>query len=149
MITLRHEVLIYRPLEDVVAIAGDPAKDPLWMASVVASEPLADGPLGVGARYRRVGKFLGRFAEVVYEVTEFEPGARLCLASVDPTPPVRDRREFRGQGRDTRLVRTIEAEIGPFFRIAESLDGMAARRQLETDLEVLKIFLDARADVGE
>jgi hypothetical protein len=147
MITLRHEVLIYRPIEDVVAVAGDPAKDPQWMAAVMASEPLSDGPLAVGARYRQVGKFLGRSAETVYEVTEFEPGRWLCLASVDSPLLVRDRREFRGQGRDTRVVRTIDAEVGAFFRISEALVGMAARRQVETDLEVLKIFLDARADV--
>ena len=149
MITLRHEVLIYRPLEDVVAVAGDPAKDPLWMAAVAASEPLSDGPLAVGSRYRHVGKFLGRSAEMVYEVTEFEPGTRLCLATVDSPILARDCREFRGQGRDTRVVRTVEAEIGAFFRIAESLVGMAARRQLEADLEVLKVFLDARVDLEE
>ena len=149
MITLTHEVLIYRPVKDVVAVAGDPAKDPLWMAAVMASEPLSDGPLAVGARYRHVGKFLGRSAETVYEVTEFEPGARLCLVGLDAPIPVRECREFRGQGRDARFIRTVEAEIGSFFRISESLVGMAARRQIETDLEVLKIFLDARADVGE
>ena len=149
MITLRHEVLIYRPLEAVVAVAADPAKDPQWMAAVMASEPLSEGLPAVGARYRQVGKFLGRSAETVYEVTEFESGRRLCLASVDSPLLVRDRREFRGQGRDTRFIRTIDAEIGSFFRIAEALVGMAARRQVETDLEVLKIFLDARADLEE
>ena len=147
VITLKHTVLIYRPLEDVVAVAGDPARDALWMATVMASELLSDGPLAVGARYRHVGKFLGRSAEPVYEVTELGPEGRLCLTSVDSPIPIRECREFRGQGRDTRFTRTIEAEIGSFFRISESLVGMAARRQLETDLEVLKIFLDARADV--
>ena len=149
MLTLRHAVLIYRPVADVVAVAGDPARDALWMAAVMASEPLSDGPLEIGARYRQRGKFLGRSAETIYEVAEFEPGVRLCLASVDSPVAVHECREFRGQGRDTRFTRTLEAEIGAFFRIAEPLVGMAARRQLETDLEVLKIFLDARADIEQ
>ncbi len=149
MLTLKHAVLIYRPIEDVIAVAGDPARDALWMAAVMASEPLSDGPLAVGARYRQRGKFLGRSAEAIYEVTELGPEGRLCLTSVDSPAPVHECREFRGQGRDTRFTRTIEAEVGSFFRISESLVGMAARRQLETDLEVLKIFLDARADLQE
>ncbi len=147
MLTLRHEVLIYRPVADVVAVVGDPARDALWMATVMASEPLTDGPPAVGSRYRHVGKFLGRSAETIHEVTEFELGVRLCLTGVASPIPIHECREFREQGRDTRFVRTIEADIGSFFRISESLVGMAARRQLETDLEVLKIFLDARADV--
>ena len=149
MLTLRHEVLIYRPVADVFAVVGDPARDALWMAAVTTAEALSRGPLAVGARYRHVGKFLGRSVETIYAVAAFESGVRVCLAAVDAPVRVHECRELRGQGRDTRLARTLEADIGSFFRISESLVGMAARRQLETDLEVLKIFLDARADVEE
>jgi hypothetical protein len=44
------------------------------------------------------------------------------------------------------MTHTLEAEHDGYFRLSEPLIVGAARRQLETDLDLLKTLLDARAE---
>ncbi len=147
MISVTQDIVIYRPADEVFAFACDPANDPLWMAASIESAPQGAGPLAVGARVAQFGKFLARPVRTVAEVVEYEPGRRLCLRGVDSPIPYLDCRTVAPQQDDARFTRVVEAEVGEYFAMAEALVALAARYQVEADLRVLKIVLDARADM--
>ncbi len=42
-----------------------------------------------------------------------------------------------------RVATGVDAEVGGFFRLAESLLGRAIRRQIEADMATLKDLLEA------
>jgi hypothetical protein len=148
VISVTQDIVIYRPVDEVFAFACDPANDPLWMATTIESAPQVAGPLEVGTRVAQFGKFLARPVRTVAEVVEYKVGRRLCLRSVDSPIPYHDCRTVTPQQADARFTRVVEADIGDYFRMAEPLVELAARYQVEADLRVLKIILDARADVG-
>ena len=50
-----------------------------WDPSVVATERLTAGPIGVGSAFRVVSKFAGREVPLRYEITAMDPDSRVVL----------------------------------------------------------------------
>ena len=86
MSVFKHSVLIERPTEDVFAFLHDPANDPLWQTSLLESK--LSGPMGLGATLTEVRHFLGKRAELTFEVTEYEPPRRSSKKSTSGPVPI-------------------------------------------------------------
>ena len=56
-----------------------------WDPGVVEAEKLTADGIDIGARFRIVARFMGRNSELVYEITEFEPGRRVVLRGENST----------------------------------------------------------------
>jgi carbon monoxide dehydrogenase subunit G len=73
------------PPETVFERVSDFSTTQLWDPGVVEGEKLTEGPVEIGARFRIVARFMGRNSELVYVVTEFEPGRRVVLRGENAT----------------------------------------------------------------
>jgi hypothetical protein len=146
VIRIEHAVRIYRSVAEVFAFVADPTNDPLWSGSVLSSR-LIGGMLGSGAVVEQESKFLARRVDARLIVTEYEADRRICLESAEGRARGHECRLFEEVGpTETRLSRAIEAEVAGLFRLAEPLVLGAARKQIETDMELLKALMDARAE---
>jgi hypothetical protein len=56
-----------------------------WDPGVVEAEKITSDGIDIGARFRIVARFMGRNSELVYEITEFEPGRRVVLRGENAT----------------------------------------------------------------
>jgi carbon monoxide dehydrogenase subunit G len=56
-----------------------------WDPGVVEAEKITSDGIDIGARFRIVARFMGRNSELVYEITEFEPGRRVVLRGENST----------------------------------------------------------------
>lgn len=81
MIKIELDINIYRPLQEVFAFVATPENDFHWQYGTLVSAQVSDGEIGLGARFRAVGHFMGRRMESVYEITEFEPNQRYGFRS--------------------------------------------------------------------
>lgn len=81
MVDISHTVVIGRPVEEVLAYAGDPTSDPAWAGVIIESERTSEGPLAVDSTLRQVSRFLGKRIVVDCEVSQYEPGRRVRLAA--------------------------------------------------------------------
>jgi uncharacterized protein YndB with AHSA1/START domain len=68
-----YSVEIGRPVGEVFARLSEPESALEWSGSVVAVTKLTPGPVGVGSRYRVVGKALGRRLAVTLAITDYQP----------------------------------------------------------------------------
>lgn len=61
-----------------------------WDPATSASDPITDGPVRVGSKFRIVTKFAGRELELTYEVIEHEPPARVVLRTFNGRTKIED-----------------------------------------------------------
>lgn len=140
----RAVVEIRRAPEIVFAAMTDPATVVKWVGGLVASEPLTDTGLVVGARSREVIRDGKREIVVLSTVTAVEPDRRLVMR-LEGTGMTADT-DFRltplGEGR-TRVEHELRATYSGILRWIEFIFRGAVQRKVEADLARLKEYLEA------
>ncbi len=122
----------------------EPKNLPKWVSAVSEAEKITRGALRVGTKMRTVANFLGRKAESVQELVEYEPNTRFAYRSQTPFPfEFRYRLEPKDGG--TRLKFVAEGEPRGFFKLADPIFQNVVRRQFQTDLRHLKDLMEAGA----
>ncbi len=136
---------IKRPVQDVFAVISNVENNPKWSSAALESKQTSAGPIGVGTTARFVGKLLGRRIESESEVTEFEPNRKYSWQSKSGPFPIKGSVTLEQIEGGTRVNTTVEAEPGGFFKLAEPLIVIIAKRQFQSDLDNLKDLMEANA----
>jgi len=134
---------IQRSFASVHEFLDDSDNDPLWQTSVMETRRSTDGPIRVGTIYHVKAKFLGRLWEQDWEVTEHDADehhwkSRTMSGPLHMTAELRYK-EFEG---GTRVIRSLEVDVGHFFKLAGPVVERSIKRELETDFEILKDILE-------
>lgn len=145
MTKIEQSATIERPVEQVWDFLHEPKNDPIWQTSIVESQQLSEGPVGVGTRMREVRHFLGKRFEVGYELTEYEPARKSSVKVISGPIPFSGSYILEPVDRATRVTMTGELEAHGFFKLAEPVFARMARRELESSLGHLKDLLEAGA----
>jgi hypothetical protein len=135
---------IKRPFTDVHDFLDDSDNDPLWQTSVMESRRNnTDGPITVGTIYHVKAKFLGRLWEQDWEVVEHDKDEHHWKAKTT-TGPLQMTAELRYKEMDgiTRVIRSLEVDVGHFFKLATPVVERSIKRELDTDFEILKDILE-------
>jgi hypothetical protein len=135
---------IRREPADVAAFAMDPRNDREWIGALRSVRTLTDGPVGPGTRVERVAGFLGRRIRYVNEITEYEPGRRLAMRSVQAPFPMTVAYEFEPDGAATLARITAGGDPGKVFALAGPLLPTLVKRGIRRDLRTLKRRLEGR-----
>lgn len=143
MATFGKSVLINRPQQEVFDFVSDPTKNVEWQSIAQSAEWTSKGPIGVGSALRAVDKFLGRKFESTAEVTIWDPPNRMTLKSVSGPFSFEIGFELESKENGTQLTMNTTAEFRGFFKVAEGLVARQAQKQIDTDLEALKLLLEA------
>lgn len=76
---VRQSVYIHRPPDEVFLFVADRANDHLWRTELGSSAFVGPVTSGVGVHARQSVSYQGRSGELNIEVTDFDPGRRLCF----------------------------------------------------------------------
>ncbi len=144
MIKVEHSIVINRPVEEVFAVVTDVENNPKWGSGLLEAVKTSEGPIGVGTTWRLVRKVLGQRLEAESEVTEYELNRNYVQRSKSPFP-VEVRQTYEAVEGGTRITITVEAEPGGFFKLAEPLLKITAKREIDTEFANLKDLMEARA----
>lgn len=145
----QSSIVIHRPVEDVFAFLSNLENDAKWRREWIEGTKTSEGPLGVGATFRLIGRALGRRIEVDYEITEYEPNRTTAWKALSGPLPLRFRRSFEPDEDGTRVAFRYDVESpGLLLRLVGPLVSRMGRRQLEGDYPAL-IKLMAEGDLGE
>ncbi|MDX8408613.1 MAG: SRPBCC family protein [Mariprofundales bacterium] len=137
------EVTINLPLQEVVAFIDNNDNDPLWQSSVLESKKLSDSEPTVGTTYHVKEKFLGRVIEQDWVVTERSADGSLWKAHSTTGPfPMTTIMQMVACEDGTKVNRTLDIDVGQFFKIASPIVALIAKKELTTDLEILKTLLE-------
>jgi uncharacterized protein YndB with AHSA1/START domain len=143
MVRFEQSVVINRPSEQVFIFLANPENDPRWSAASDEMRKTSGGPVGVGATFTQVGRFLGRRLEFSVQVTACEPNRKFGMKVTEGPIKFAGMRVLETVPDGTRVTFTGGGQAGGFFRIAEPLLARAAARQLKADLAALKKVLEA------
>ncbi|MCH7611644.1 MAG: SRPBCC family protein [Chloroflexi bacterium] len=143
MFTFEKSIFINRPQQEVFDFVTDPANDAQWQGSTEVAEWTSQGPPGVGSTQRSVFRFWGRKIDSTLEVTIWDPPNQLGRKVVSGPVPFEGTIKLESQENGTQLTLVGEAEIGGFFKIAEGLVRKQLEKQLDTELNALKLLLEA------
>ena len=143
MAHLSHVVEIHRPVDDVFAVLGNPARDAEWAGPVVAVELLTPEPAGVGTRFRQTSRTLGVRFPMVLEVVAHQPNRSVALESRGGVVAYRGERHFEATANGTRVTFIGDVRLPLALRALEPLASRFSGRQVDRDLFAVKKRLEA------
>lgn len=140
---------VSRPTQEVFAYCVDPRHEPEWNPYLHEVQPLTEGPIGVGSRYRmRFGSGAG---DSLVRYVGFEPGRAWSTVGTSRRLDVRFEGEVLPHGAGTRvLMRTELRPRGALRPLAPALRRVFRRRftdEMATLRRVLEDAADATGDV--
>ena len=144
MLKIESMILINRPIEEVFVVVSNLENSPKWSSAFVEVTKTSEGPIGVGTAWRAVQKAFGQGLESEVEVTEYEPNRKWTQRGKSPFP-VQIQATFESVDGGTRVNLRLEGEPGGFFKLAEPLVAMMAKRNIEGDLANLRDLMEAHA----
>lgn len=121
MVTLRHELEVARPLDEVFAFIGDFSNTSAWDPGVADARALTDGPIAVGSRYALTVRFGDRKLPMIYEVTRFDPPRLVTLHGSGSTVDAVDDIRFTQTPVGTRIDYVADLRLKGVLRLAEPL----------------------------
>ena len=118
-----------RKRRDVAAYLSDFSTTQEWDPGVVEAQRLDDGPVGPGSRFRVVARFLGRRAELTYEIVRHDPNELVTLRGENATVVSLDTMRFSDTPEaGTRLSYEAELTLKGPLRALDPLLGLAFNR---------------------
>jgi len=136
-------IMINRPVGEVVDFVDDCDNDPLWQTSVLENEKVSEGPVGVGTVYQSKEKFLGRIIYQKWEVQERNADGSYWRAKATSGPfNMETSMKFEAEGDGTKITRTLDVDVGHFFKMASPIVARIAQREVDTDFAILKDVLE-------
>jgi uncharacterized protein YndB with AHSA1/START domain len=140
---IQHEVIIHlnQPVEQVFAFLMDTGKLAMWQSNLVKTEPLTEGPLRLGSRFREVRRLGRREAEIQGEITAFEVNRRFETKTLTK-PEVKVSYFFEPENGGTRLHHKFVMLTSGLMRLLEPMISKSIKKESESDFETLKRILE-------
>jgi uncharacterized protein YndB with AHSA1/START domain len=136
-----NSITIGRPPAEVFAYLADFENVPTWNYAIVETRKLSEAPVGLGTRYRQVRK-LPRPSEESFEVTEFEPEARLSLEGTFGPFPGRFSYLLEPVAGGTRVTNVVELQPLGVLKLVGGLATSRLRSAVGANLDRLKELLE-------
>jgi uncharacterized protein YndB with AHSA1/START domain len=140
------KTVVLAPPEKVFRFATDFANAAQYIPSIVRTELLTEGPVGVGTRFKETRKMMGREATEQMEVMEFEHLKRYVLGA--ESHGCRFRSEFRFRPIEGGTEVELDFQGEPLTAAAKLMAVVfkpmisAAAKECQKDLEHLKAAIE-------
>ena len=117
---------IARPADEVFDYLADVSNNPSWQKGMQSCEWTSEPPIGGGSTYSQLARFMGKNIKSSFVVTEFEPGRRIAIKTVESTFPIQVERRVEPTGPDSCRV-SAQIGGGPDKGVAKLLAPIMAR----------------------
>jgi uncharacterized protein YndB with AHSA1/START domain len=140
---IQHEVTIHldQPVEQVFAFLMDTSKLSTWQSNLIKSEPLTEGPLRTGSRFREVRRINNKETEIQGEITALEPNKRLETKTATG-PQAMISYSLNPEQGGTRLRYKFVLITSGLMRLLEPMIASSIKKDTEADFETLKRILE-------
>ena len=141
---IRKSTYISRPAEDVFWFVAEPTNDVRWRSEVRSVQVVSAVRQGVGTHRREMVAYQGKPAEANVEITEFEPGSRICFR-IHGGMRAHGCYDMRPEGDGTRFGFSATVELKGKAAMLERYILQVVEKTVEDDLKRLKTILEADA----
>jgi uncharacterized protein YndB with AHSA1/START domain len=140
---IQHEVTIHlnRPVEQVFAFLMDTSKLTTWQSNLIKSEPLTEGPLRTGSRFREIRRINNKETEIQGEITVLE--LNKCLETRTATKPqAMVSYSLDPEHGGTRLKYKFVLVTSGLMRLLEPMIASSIKKDTVADFQTLKQILE-------
>ena len=146
MITLKNDITINRPVEQVFSFVSNLENAPKWQSDVVTATRDTTGPLGVGSKFHEVTKVLGRKVEALCEITEYDYPKKMAFKASSKAGVDYDGVYIaEPTGSDTLLRFSGTVTLKGLWRLFEPLYTGEVKRGIVEEHKKLKAAVEAEA----
>lgn len=148
MATIRGDILIERPVDEVFDFVADEANEPSYNSQMLRSVKLTEGPVGRGTRFRSTIRTRRGETDVFVEHAEFDPPRRLRVLTDAPGLRVDGILTFEPVGSATRMRWEWTPQPQGWLRLLSPVVAEIGRRQERRVWESMRQHLEQRAPAG-
>ncbi len=141
MTRLAETINVAASLDETFALVCDFSRLDEWDPNVASSRLMAGEPLQQGARLAVGVRFLGRIAELEYELIEVEPPTRAVYVGRGRTVTSTDVVALATRGDSTNVAFRADVEFSGYGRLLRPVIALVAKRQAAAALTGLKAVL--------
>ena len=134
---------IARPAAEVFEFFADAANNPKWQKGMKECDWTTPGPIGIGSVYRQTASFLGRPVVSVFEVTDFDPGSKIRIETIESTFPIQVTRTVEAIDADRCEVSARITGEPPGPKWLAPIAGRIAQRSVDADYDRLVTLLES------
>jgi hypothetical protein len=147
---VRHEmiVVIDRPIEEVWAFMADVFNVPRLRGQTLAIRMTSAGPVGVGSTLQARMTIFGFETRMDAVITEWEAPRVMAFSAKMRPGAATVRQTLEPMGRATKVVRMVELDLRPPFRLIWPILGPMTRRRWDRSTRNLKQLVEADGIVG-
>jgi dehydrogenase/reductase SDR family member 12 len=144
---VKQTVFINLPAEEIFAYMSDLENLVDWCSAIIAVRKISPGAIHVGTMGRSTIRFLGRWADLAFEIVEYDPGRSITIKGISGAAPCLFCYQFEpGEEGGTTIFQEAVIHLAEgILAQAKPVITSAVRRQLEYDLLTLKDVLEASA----
>ena len=142
MPVITGSIIIDRPIDEVFDFVLDERNEPLYNPELLHSEKLADGPIGVGTKFRASHRQGRRAVDMAVEVTGWDPPRRMASTTTMPWADIDGELTFEPVGTSTKMRRDWKVRPKGHMRALMPLIGFMGRRSEKACWEGLKQYME-------
>ncbi len=139
---LEKSIIIQQPVEVVFSFITNMHNVPRWTPACEIRQ-VSEGPMQVGARFVQIVDVLRQKFEITTEITAHEPSRIFAFKAISGPFPLENTFTFATVREGTLVTAVGEGEPGNVLKLASSLMASVVKKQVETQLSLLKRILEA------
>ena len=145
MVDVLTEIMIDKPLDEVVYYAADPDNAPEWYVNIKSAQWKSPRPLSIGSKIAFEAHFLGRKLEYTYEVIELIPKQKLVMRTAEGPFPMETTYTWTAIDASTTkmTLRNTGTPTG-FSKLFAPIMSKMMRKANTKDLQNIKQILEER-----
>tara|TARA_B100000745_G_C20044046_1_gene355865 strand:+ start:179 stop:610 length:432 start_codon:yes stop_codon:yes gene_type:complete len=142
MVSVTTNIVIKKPLDEIVSYARDPLKAPEWYVNIKSAEFKTSQPLRIGSQIAFVAQFGGRKLYYVYRIDVLETDRLVKSTSDGPFEMTTTYFWERESKSATRMYIKNEGQPTGFSKLFTPFMSWMMRRATNKDLRKLKEILE-------
>lgn len=143
MIQIDKSIFIKRDPAEVFVFVTDVTNSPKYQSTMESAEWITDGPVGVGSTMKVVTRFLGKDIESTAQITDWQPPTQQSFKTIGGPIPMDITVKVEAQDGGALLKQKGQVELAGFFKLAEGLLSGQVEKQMEADLNALKVMMES------
>ena len=145
MIFARSEITLERSPQEVWDFLMEPGNQARWQNAVLSVRTEPEGPIGLGTKYFETRQLLGKRFDLSFVVSRFDPPGHSAIELT--SGPFTGGANYTLQEDDggTRMTLGLRVDVGGFFKLAEPVVRSILIREMERNLQDLKVLVEAPA----
>jgi uncharacterized membrane protein len=139
---VEQSIEINKPADEVFGFLLDIDNHTKFGTAFYETKKISEGPVAIGTKIKRKGRFMGKELETTHEVASFVPAKVLAFKTIGAALEAQDSFVLEDKNGKTVVTQIIEAKPTGMMKLAAGIIKSKIADQMHNDLNLLKSLLE-------